>query len=74
MPVFGAVREDTLHFLLMQVHTLAVPAGGCFFREHDAASSMFVLEAGRAIVAKHWQERELLLHRLGPAIVSARCR
>ena len=66
MPVFGAVREDTLHFLMMQVHTLAVPAGGCFFREHDAASSMFVLEAGRAIVAKHWQERELLLHRLDP--------
>ena len=66
MPVFGAVREDTLHFLVMQAHTLEVPADGWFFRENDAASSMFVLETGRAIVAKHWQERELLLHRLGP--------
>lgn len=66
MPVFGAVREDTLQFLLPQVHTLSVPAGGCFFRERDSASSMFVLETGRAIVAKYWQERELLLHRLGP--------
>ena len=65
MPVFGATREDTLQFLLAQVRTVAVPTGGYFFRENDAASSMFVLEAGRATVVKNWQGRGLVLHRLG---------
>jgi CRP-like cAMP-binding protein len=65
MPVFGATREDTLQFLLAQVRTVAVPAGEYFFRENDAASSMFVLEAGRATVVKNWQGRGLVLHSLG---------
>ena len=64
MPVFGATREDTLQFLLSQARTVVVPAGHYFFREDDPASSMFVLEAGRAAVVKSWQGRELVLHRL----------
>jgi CRP-like cAMP-binding protein len=66
MPVFGGAREDTLQFLLAQARTTAVPAGGYFFRENDAASSMFVLDTGRATVVKTWRERELVLHSLGP--------
>lgn len=65
MPIFGATREDTLQFLLAQVRTVAVPTGEYFFRENDAASSMFVLEAGRATVVKNWQGRGLVLHSLG---------
>ncbi|MEP7300839.1 MAG: cyclic nucleotide-binding domain-containing protein [Caldimonas sp.] len=65
MPVFGAIREDALRFLLEQARAVAVAAGGFFFRENDPAGSMFVLEAGRAAVVKHWQGREIVVHRLG---------
>jgi CRP/FNR family cyclic AMP-dependent transcriptional regulator len=44
MPIFGAIRDDSLRVLLHQARQVAVPAGAYFFRETDAASSMFVLE------------------------------
>lgn len=64
MPIFGAIREDTLQFLLEQTREVAVPAGACFFRENDPADSMFVLESGRAVVLKGWQGHDIELHRL----------
>jgi CRP/FNR family transcriptional regulator, cyclic AMP receptor protein len=66
MPVFGGIREDVLDFLLEFTETVAVPAGGYFFREHDQASSMFVLESGAVQVVKSWQGIEYVLHGLGP--------
>ena len=65
MPIFGAIRDDALHFLLEQAREVAVPAGECFFRENDQATSMFVLEAGSAVVIKGWQGNDITLHRLG---------
>ena len=65
MPVFGAIRDEALEVLLRHAREVAVPAGDFFFRENDPASSMFVLEAGRAAVIKGWQGRDLVLHRLG---------
>ena len=64
MPLFGALREDSLEFLLENSQTVSVPASGMFFRENDPASSMFVLEAGRAAVFKSWKGGELLLRHL----------
>jgi CRP/FNR family cyclic AMP-dependent transcriptional regulator len=64
MPVFGAIREDALRLLLEHCRPVEVPAGGYFFRENDAADSMFVLEAGRASVIKSWRGREFVLHGL----------
>ena len=61
MPIFGALRDDTLEFLLGMTRQVAVPSQACFFREGDAASSLFVLQAGRASVLKGWQGREVLL-------------
>ena len=66
MPVFGAIRDDALLFMLNQARAAVVPAGAFFFREGDQASSMFVLEAGNASVIKSWQGREFVLHSLGP--------
>jgi CRP-like cAMP-binding protein len=66
MPIFGAIREDALHFLLEQAREVFVPEGAFFFREGDAASSMFVLQAGRVDVLKGWRGRELVLHHLEP--------
>ena len=65
MAVFGAIGDDTLQFLLEQARGVAVRAGSFFFREKDAASSMFVLEAGSASVVKGWQGRDFVVHEMG---------
>ena len=41
-----------------------VPPDEFFFREHDQAASMFVLEAGKVAVLKSWRGREYLLRTL----------
>lgn len=64
MPVFGAIREETLTFLLGLSSTVAVAAGAFFFREDEEAQSMFVLEAGEAAVVKHWQGHPYVLSQL----------
>lgn len=65
MPVFGAIRNDMLEVLLEHARTVVVRAGEFFFRENDQASSMFVLETGRAVVLKGWQGHDMVLHSLG---------
>lgn len=66
MPIFGAVSDDAIAFLLQRARLTQARAGEAFFREDDAASSLFVLESGRAEVLKGWQGRELALRVLGP--------
>jgi CRP-like cAMP-binding protein len=66
MPIFGAIREDMLEFLLAHTQGVSVPAGEYFFREGDAATGMFVLEAGRVCVSKRWQNRDFVLRYLEP--------
>jgi CRP-like cAMP-binding protein len=66
MPIFGALREDTLEFLLGLTREVAVPALGWFCREGDRAQSLFVIESGQASVLKGWQGQERVLRTLGP--------
>jgi CRP/FNR family transcriptional regulator, cyclic AMP receptor protein len=66
MPIFGALREDALQVLLERARTVELRAGSFFFRDGDPANSMFVLEAGRAVVLKAWRGREFILNDLGP--------
>jgi len=61
MPVFGGIRADILQFLLGLCPVVSVPANEYFFREHDDADSMFVLEAGKVAVLKSWRGSEYLL-------------
>jgi CRP-like cAMP-binding protein len=65
MPIFGAIADDALTFLLEPVPTITVAAGQFFFRERDPADCMYVLESGRVAVLKDWAGRELLLRHLG---------
>jgi CRP/FNR family cyclic AMP-dependent transcriptional regulator len=65
MPVFGGIRADILRFLLPLCPIVEVRAGEFFFRENDAADSMFVLEAGKVAVLKTWRDETYLLHTLG---------
>jgi CRP/FNR family transcriptional regulator, cyclic AMP receptor protein len=66
MPIFGAIRDDALLFLLAQAREVSVAAGAYFFREGDPAQSMFVLESGRVAVFKSWQGRDFVLQNLEP--------
>ncbi len=54
MPIFGAISDGTLKFLLERAKDVRVKKGDFFFRENDQGSSMFVLEAGRVAVLKSW--------------------
>jgi CRP-like cAMP-binding protein len=64
MPIFGGIRDAVLRILVEQSSTLAVPAGTYFFREHDPAESLFVLEVGRVAILKHRAGQEHLLAHL----------
>src|SRR6476619_7121654 len=64
MPVYGGIREDVLQFLLGLCPVVSVPTDEFFFREHDQADSMFVLEAGKVAVLKSWRGRQYLLRTL----------
>lgn len=66
MPIFGAIRDDALLFLLAQAREVGVAAGGYFFRENDPARSMFVLESGQVAVIKGWRGHDFVLHQMAP--------
>ncbi len=66
MPVFGALSERALNLLVEKSRQLEVAAGEHFFREGDAARSMYVIESGQAVVTRQWQGREVELNRFGP--------
>ncbi len=57
MPIFGAINDDTLKFLLERSNDVDVAKDDYFFREDDQGSSMFVLEQGRVAVLKSWVEQ-----------------
>jgi CRP/FNR family transcriptional regulator, cyclic AMP receptor protein len=64
MPIFGALSAEALQVLLERARSVARPAGSFFFHEYDPANSMFVLEAGRAVVIKSWRGRDFILNDL----------
>jgi len=64
MPIFGAINDEALQFLLANAQARSLRRGEFLFREDDPASSMFVIESGRVAVFKSWQGREMLLRQL----------
>jgi CRP-like cAMP-binding protein len=61
MPIFGGIRADVLQFLLGLCPVVSVPTNEFFFREHDQADSMFVLETGKVAVLKSRRGQEYVL-------------
>ena len=57
MPIFGAIQNQTLNFLLERAKDVNVARDGYFFRENDQGSSMFVLEQGSVAVLKSWVDQ-----------------
>ena len=66
MPIFGGIRDDVLQFLIGQARSVTIAAGEYFFRENDAAQSLFVLESGRVAILKQWNGQMRRLAELGP--------
>ena len=64
MPIFGAIRADTLDFLLGFCPIVSVTTDEFFFHEDQQGDSMFVLERGKAAVLKSWHGEEYLLQTL----------
>ena len=57
MPIFGAIKDETLNFLLERAKDVDVAKDEYFFRENDQGSSMFVLEQGSVAVLKSWVDQ-----------------
>ncbi len=64
MPIFGAIGDDALRFLLAGTRSVSIAANDWFFREGDQAHALYVLESGCVAVLKRWQGRDHLLHNL----------
>lgn len=58
MPIFGGVSEDALRFLMGLAGQVEVAQGGYYYREGDPGHSVFVLEAGKVVLMKRWQDRD----------------
>lgn len=61
MPIFGAIREDALAYLLEPATEVFLQSGQFFFREGDTAQAMYVLESGHVAVTRQWEGRQMLL-------------
>jgi len=72
MPIFGGIRSDILQFLLTLCPVVFVPANDFFFREHDQADSMFVLQTGKVAVVKSWGEQEHVIRIGVTQLISSR--
>ena len=66
MPIFGAVDEATINWLLEGATMRPVNQGECVFREGDMDSSVYVIEAGRFTVYRHWNGKDYRLREHGP--------
>lgn len=66
MPIFGGLRRDILELLVGAAEVTSVPRNQYFFREHDRATAMFVVETGEVSVLKSWNAKEYEIGRLGP--------
>jgi len=66
MAIFGGLRDDILRLILTAAPVVLVKEGDYFFREGDAADSMYVVETGKAGVYKRFGESDCLLRTLTP--------
>lgn len=64
MAAFGGLNEAALKFLLGLTHLVRRNKGEYFYREGDAARSMFVLESGRVAMYKTWQGHDYRIQTL----------
>ena len=64
MPIFGGLSDAALKLILEDAKVVDVAAGEYFFREGDAARSLFVLHAGTVAIERLWKDEPVILGRL----------
>lgn len=64
--IFGALKTETLAFLLLRAETVTVQAGEFFFREGDCGDGVYVLQWGQAAVEKDCDGTAICMGRLEP--------
>lgn len=64
IPIFGSLSEDALYFLLSRSLEIPRKQGELFFQEGDKSQSLYVLESGRAVVLKHWDNSQYIIEEL----------
>ncbi len=57
MPIFGGIGEEALDFLLAKAAIVTVKRQEYFFHEGDPGTSMYVLERGKAVALRRWNDR-----------------
>jgi len=57
-PFFGAAKPASIELLLNLSETQQMPAGDYFFRQGDRGDSLYLLEKGRAVIFKQWNNDE----------------
>ena len=65
-PILGGVREDVLEFMLEDAVDISLSEGDFLFVEHAPGNSMYVLEQGRVVILKIWNNRYYRLNSLNP--------
>lgn len=66
MPIFGAIDEGTIQWLLDGARISTVRGDEYVFRESDLDASVYIIEEGQFVVFRHWSGRDYLLRELGP--------
>ncbi|MCB1908556.1 MAG: Crp/Fnr family transcriptional regulator [Rhodocyclaceae bacterium] len=64
VPIFGAIREDIIDFLLSKGRTMTLRAGDWLMHEGDPIGSMYVIERGEIAVLKAHGDRQYLINTL----------
>lgn len=61
MPIFGAVDEATIDWLLKGATMRVVNRGDYVFREGDMDSSVYVIQDGEFTIYRHWDGKDYRL-------------
>jgi len=64
MPIFGGVSEEALRFLMGLAKEVEVPEGHFYYHEGEPGNSVFVLETGKVVLMKRWQDKDHVLKSL----------
>lgn len=65
MPIFGGINDSAIEFLVGQTTEKEFAPEEYFFKEGDPASSLFIIESGKAEVLKLHEDHQLILRYLG---------
>ena len=64
MPVFGGLKSETIEHVFENSDRCFRHCGEYFFREHECASSLYVIQSGSVKIEKLWQGEPVVIRNL----------